>query len=491
MFRLKIVLTFVISVLIVALTGYFANQFLIASAIDEDTEEALRRSASVAEQRRLLEEATMIAKAQFVAGGPDLYDAITADYMPARPESDDEEEEEIEEDVGAITAAERAEHERHLKVYERLLRYKKEFDLYYERGDGKTAREMDVPLQWRKPTQPDLYFAVDARGVGLAALGKDLLKWYGEDVSADYELISEVMVKQEPRTALWRWSFDPTIKPENRPLYLVALAPIKSSRTDDPVGVVVIGSLLNDGNAKMMREYMGGVAGLDLPQAEVDRVMRSVPHLAYYYNDQVIGSTLDTTAQSVVERELLGTQKILDAEGSEKLGELDIDDESYAVRARPFPGRAVGSDRAGFLVLGNETYAKKVLRDPGTYTILVGAIVGFIGMVLLLIFIQTYLKAFEKIESGVQEVIAGNKGYEFNYHGANRIATSLAQQLNLMAAFLQGKPMPDADDPAGGSWGALDPTSGQRSGSSQVQGVSMSDLMGRRPAAEDDPDDNA
>ncbi len=493
MFRLKIIITFIVSVLAATLTGYFAHKLDLSEAMIEDADEALRRSASVAEQRRRLEEATMVSKANFVARGPDLYDAINADYADIAKEQaggGKDGEEEGKKDKDEITLEDRIAHERHLKVYERLLRYKKEFDLYYEQGPGKDLRTTDVPLLWRKPTKPDLYIAVDNRGIGLAALGKDLLKWFGDDVSQSYPLISEVLVKKEVRTALIRWSFDKSVKPENRPLYLVAMAPIRPSVDDDPAGVVVIGSLINDGNAKAIRAHMAGVAGQDVEENAQTKILSSSPHLAYYYGERIIGSTLDTTAQTALQNKLFKEQKLMEQEGVEKSATVEINDKKWLVRARALPGKRNDKVPAGFVALTDTSQVVKPLSDPGTYTLIVGVLIGLIGIVLLLVFIQSFIKPLEQVESGIQEVIAGNKEYEFTYNGSNKIAVGLAQQLNLMSAFLQGKPMPD-DDEASGNWGALDPGSAGKSqgGPSQVQGVSMSDLMGKKPKKDEGDDE--
>lgn len=485
MFRVQVVLTFIVCVVLVAVTGYLSHQSALSEAIAQDTDEALRRAATVAELDRRVQEATLVAKAQFIARGKDLSDAILADYAAPSPEGA---EEGGEEEEAADGDSEEARHERHLKVYERLLRYQKEFELYAQKGPGKGARQIDLPMQWRQPVKPDLFFAVDKKGISLAALGKDLLKWYDTDVSKDYPLVSEVLVKKEVRTAIWRWSFDDSVTGDERPLYLVALAPIRTSRDAEPVGVVVVGSLINDGAAKRAQRALAGVAEQGLDDAERDRVMKSAPALAYYHGERVVGSTLDANRQRVITQNLKQGLNLLGQEGLEKSGELEIDEETYLVRARAMPGKGAAKATSGIVVLANLTQAQKPLRDPGTYTILVAVMVALIGSVLMLLFIQVFLRPFEGIEGGIQEIIAGNKDYSFDYNGKNKMARGLSQQLNLMSAFLQGKPMPDDDE--GGNWGDLNPggggSSGGGGGPSRVQGVSMADLMGKKPGASDD-----
>ena len=488
MIRVQVVLTFLICVVVVAITGYASHQSMLSEALEQDAEESLRRAATIAEQERLIEESSMIAKARFVAGGEDLYEAIKADYSDAAA-SPEEGEEGAEEGEGAGGAGELTEeqrqqisHAQHLKVHERLLRYEKEFELY-AKGPGKDKDQMDLPLRWRRPIKPDLFFAVDAEGRGLAALGKDLFKWYGDDISQDYQLLSEVLVKKDVRTALWRFSFDPSVKEENRPLYLVALAPIRPNRGADPAGVVVIGSLVNDGAAERAQDLIAGIAGQDLEEAEQKRVMASAPALAFYHKGNIVGSTFDSADQKELFTKLIKEGKLLEQDATEKVGEVQIGEDDYIARARTLPGRSDAKVQSGILVLSNVTHATEPLEEPGMYTILVAVMVALLGAVVLLVLIQLYMKPLADIESGVQEIVSGDKDYEFSYRGSNKIAQGLAHQLNLMSAYLQGKPMPD-DDNAGGAWDDMNGGGSQKP--SQVQGVSMDDLMGGGKKSDDD-----
>lgn len=476
MLRLKVVLTFVLSILILAGVSFLSYRGAISDAIQEDTELSLRRAASVAELERKMMEATLVAKASYVGSAPDLYEAVLADYSTRANPEEGGEPLEVEPKV--------ATHERHLKVHERLNRYRIEFEQYYQGGEGKGARQLDTPLQWQQPTQPDLYFAVDRQGVGLAAIGKDLLKWYNSDVSKQQILVSEALTKKQVRTGLIEWSYEAQ---DSKGLYLVAIAPIAINREQELAGAVVVGSLISDGTAKRAREMMAGVYEQGLDEQEAKAVLAKAPEVAYFYNGKIVSSTFDNSRQKEVESKLLGESGLLEG-GDERSATIEIGDDEYLVRVRMMPAVGDGEKKAGIITLSNLSAELEPLSSPGANTWLAAVMILLLGSIALLIFIQLFRRPIEKIESGMQEVVAGNKDYVFEYRGSNKLAQGLAHQLNLMSAYLQGKPMPDDED-GGGNWADMgvgsnaDPAP---SGSARVQGVNMADLMGKKPSNDQD-----
>ncbi len=468
MLRLKVILVFAVSLILLAAVAFFSFNSAISSAIEEDTDDALRRAATVAELERSRARATLVAKANFVGTAPDLYEAIVADYSKkANPEPEGEPIE---------VSPEVARHERHLKVHERLNRYKIEFEQYYKSGPGKDARQLDIPLQWQKPSTPDLFFAVDKEGVGLAAIGKDLLKWYNSDVSKDQLLISEVLTKKQVRTGVIEWSFDGD---EDKGLYLVAIAPITLNREQAPVGAVVVGSRISDGVAQDVKAMMAGTYEQGLEDVEADRVSASAPEIAYFHGATIVGSTFDSDRQKRIASAVFEEQKMLDKEGVEASAKIEIDEDQLLVRLRKIPGLSTKDAPHGIITTANLTAAQKPLKDPGTNVLFATVVILLLGTVAILVFIQLFFRPIEKIESGIQEVAAGNKEHVFEYRGSNKMAQGLAHQLNLMSAFLQGKSLSDED--GGGNWNDMggDPGAGS-GGPAKVQGVNMADLMGKK-----------
>lgn len=470
MFRLQIVLTFVVILAIVVATSYATHRSGLTEAMTQDAEESLRRAATVAELEHVVEVSSLRSKAEFVAHGKDLADAITKIYEPV-----------VEDQAPPVKNTSReALHNRHLKVHERLLRYQKEFELYEQR-EGKTKKNIDLELQWRRPMINDLFFAVDTSGVALAALGKDLFSWNGNDVAKTQPLIQAVLDDGRTRTGIIRWSFEQNVGLNQRALYLVSIAPIRLLQGGDVVGAVVVGNLINDGMAQRHKTLYAGVAEQDLPDAEVTRVLKSAPDIVYFQGSKVLASSFDPGVQKTIGHALFKGAKLLELEGTEKVTTLeDVDGVSYLVRARLLPRQKKSKEPTGFAVLTNVKHALKPLEGPGRLTLIVGMLGGFVAVVLLLVFIQLFLKPLADLEHGMQEVIAGHKDHEFTAPKSNKAAVGLAQQLNLMSAFLQNKRMPDADD-EGGGWGDLSGGAGPPKGGSRVQGVSMQDLMGKRP----------
>ena len=472
MFRVKILATFAVCMLLLMATAYISYQRVVGDAIEANTKESLRGAVALAEQERRMEQDLLLAQAQYVAQGTDLTDAINASYLyppQLTPEQQAQTEPRTElEQKG----------EQHLKVYERLLKYKFVFEQFAQ-GGGKDLRRVDRPPVFTGSPTPDLFFVTDSRGVGLAALGKDLLKWFGEDVSKTLPLINEVLVKQEPRVALVHWSFDPAAKEADKLLYQVAMVPIQTSRQEKPAGVVVLGSILNDGVASKTRQMLAGVYDTGLDTTLSTRLTEQAPHVVYFQGEEIVGSTLDSNTQSQLRDTLLPA--LLGAP-DEMIHDLEIGEERYSARAVKLPRTFEEKVPAAVAVIANISAAQKPLRDPGTNTLLAGVVLLLIGSLLMLLFIEMFVKPIEKIESEIQGVVSGNRDHVFSYEGSNKLARGLAHQLNLMSAFLQGKPMPDEEQGGGGgNWNEMGPEGpGRPAGGGQVQGISMEDLMGKK-----------
>ena len=477
MFRAKIIATFVVCMLLLMATAYLSYQSVVGDAIEANTKDSLRGAIALAEQERRMEQDLLLAQAQYVAQGQDLTDAINASYLYP-PGLTPEQQAETE----ARTELEQK-GEQHLKVYERLLKYKFVFE-EFEKGVGKELRRVDRPAMFTGSSTPDLFFVTDARGVGLAALGKDLLKWFGDDVSKTMPLINEVLVKQEPRLALVNWSFDPTSEDAGKLLYQVAIVPIQASRDAKPSGVVVLGSILNDGVAVRTRQMLAGTYDTSLDKVLGEDLINRAPQVVYFRGDTIIGSTLDSGTQQQFKTTLLPA---LLSSPDEMVHDLEVDGERYSARAARLPRVQDEKVPPAVAVIANVTQAKLPLRDPGTNTILAGVVLLLLGSLAMLLFIQMFVKPIEKIESDIQNVVSGNRDHVFSYEGSNKLARGLAHQLNLMSAFLQGKTMPDDEGGGeGGSWGEMGPGVANRSGApGQVQGISMEDLMGKKSPPSD------
>ena len=468
MLRAQLIATFAILLLAVAGSAVFLHQDQASQLLERDAEATLNRAATIAEHERRLSEYSLLLKAQYVASGSDVTETIQASYEGTEEEPRDPEQQK---------------YEQHVAVHQRLIKYDKEFELY-DQGAGKGVEDIDLPLQWSRPVKTDLFFIVDERGVGLAAFGKgkDLYKWYGVDVSKDYPLISEAMVKNEPRTAFMRYSFEP--KADNKPMYQVAVAPIRVSRLGKPIGAVIMGNLVNDGSAQKVRDLI--TKDKDWKPSSDDPVEASrqmaqrkalAPEVAFFRDGKIVGSTLATKAQAAVASELFENQKILGVEGRDKTITFEFEKDLHMAKARYLLGQQGEEKPTGVILMTNLSAFSKPMTGPMTTTIFIALGALLLGIILIFVFVQLFISPLARLESGVGEVVAGNKDHVFEQKG-HRFAQGFAHQLNLMSAYLQGKPMPDADDVGG--WG--DDLGGSKpAGAPKVGGVSMSDLMGQKP----------
>lgn len=83
---------------------------------------------------------------------------------------------------------------------------------------------------------------------------------------------------------------------------------------------------------------------------------------------------------------------------------------------------------------------------------LFGLATFLIGVILFSVLIRNHMQPFEKIDSGLHEVIGGNFDYQFPFDYSEELPSSMAQSLNLMVAVLLGKPLPEDEDIPVGDW---------------------------------------
>jgi hypothetical protein len=459
MIRFKILITFVLLTLVVGGVGYATHQRAAGAALEADADASLRRSEAIAQLEIRTIEHSMANKASAIAQQPDLIKAVTADYS------------EHEDPVG----------DRYYEVGIAITSRDNELK-DYTAGPGKGVPASDAPL-YNRLGKPDLFFAVDNKGIGLAAVGPDLLRWRGTDVSKAYPIIAEAMTKNDVRTSIMHFSYDAKVEGS---LYILAIAPIRASVADMPSGAVVVGYQISDGLAKRLQRLAAGVPDGADDSADTARLMRSAPQIAVFYDKTFVGSTFDTAKRGSVAQDLLATQDMVAKEGVEKATRTEIDGEPFFARARLLSGHTDDKTPVGVIALTSVEQATAPLANPGSTTLLITLIIALIGAALSYVFLHLYLREFEKLEQTIQEIIAGNKDAVFSAGASNELATGLAQQLNLMSAYLQGKPMPDDDEggpgAAGGTWGGE-----VGGGHKAVQGVNLGALMNKKPSDNNEP----
>jgi hypothetical protein len=173
--------------------------------------------------------------------------------------------------------------------------------------------------------------------------------------------------------------------------------------------------------------------------------------VAYFVGDRVVASTMSRD-EELSAALFQGTSPI--GEGAEPpVFSLKVGEDEYLAAARYFLQNADSkAPRAGFLVLVPVTSRLGVVQQARTAILAGGVLLLLLLLAGVFWIVRLFIKPLEEIDQGIQEVIAGNKDYTFQVSGSSPFSTEMAQSLNLMSAYLQGKRMPDEEEEAG-DWG--------------------------------------
>ncbi|HXU67688.1 MAG TPA: MXAN_5187 C-terminal domain-containing protein [Polyangia bacterium] len=231
------------------------------------------------------------------------------------------------------------------------------------------------------------------------------------------------------------WNFDGH-------LYRVGAAPIRS-RTGAVVGALVIGYNASATDAAEDREKLG-------------------TEVAYFLDGKIHASSFKKEGgESAEEKELASS--LFDgarlAEGA-AAGNLTpptpvrIGSEDYLAASGPLPGNLTKS-RSGYVVLASLTAARVNLGGVEFLIIVLGIIGTVVAMGAAVMTAMRFLSPLDRIETGVAEVINGNREYSFDT--PSKDFEGLANALNVMLARLLGRPDPSDDE-----LGASDDGNGQQ-----------------------------
>jgi hypothetical protein len=518
MFRVNISLTHVLSILILVGTAHLTMRdscLVGGETLDEELREqaetSLRRAAVIAEQAKQLDQSALVEKAKIFAEDPKTYKYMTLEDRPERykflkDKYSDISESDIEKKLGKERKKRKQEDDftlstediRHLAVYERLLVGKYRFQNWNKETQGQ--RNVDRTMLSRQPIRPDMVMALDSNGVGVAALGQDRYSWFGRNVAADHPSVVSTIESATsdpqlnvPRTDVWRWSWGEADDPS---LYQVAIAPIRPSKQDDPAGVIVVGYSIDDGTAEKNQRLFAGlttqkndtVAGSNRPQ--------SAPQVAFFRGPDIHASTFGTEREKGLQTALFDNLGVLKRDTPEKIVEFKIDDNSYIAFVRFFPGQFDVDQPAGFVILTDLSDVTRPIDSILGSIYWAGGLVLVFGLIALLVFYRRFMQPLETIEETVSEILDGNKEASFVLADDHPIFSDLAENLNRMSNFLQGKPMPDEDIEEDWDWGEdlegqheaqTDPDAGE---SPDVHGVDMGGLGGgASQESEDDTED--
>jgi hypothetical protein len=398
MLRIKICAMLTLIVVMVMTAVYM----LLPQSLDDDIRGQARSQLEVAtlsmERYERLNDFGVTAKAERIAAFRGLQSALVAEYNDPY------------------------EYHRHLGVHEKgILRWKFAFENLA--GEKSDARAVDAMIHERPPYKPEMVFVADEKGVGVAALGTNKYDWYKEDVAARHP---EMLAVKDgvAREGVWyfRWSVTDS---DTAAWYHVGIAPVMQG-PEKLIGHVVVGSLIAGGTAQSASANIGGA------------------DVAYFNEGKIFASTLkgdEALSRAIFEA---GKDKLAGG-GTPPPFTITHDGSEYLVAVRYFSS-ASADKKTGFVVLSNMTTKLATVQKVKTSIFVVGPVILIILLGAVLIVIRSFVKAFEDIDQGIQEVIAGNKDYEFQVSGNHAFQSEMAQSLNLMSAFLQGKRMPDEED---------------------------------------------
>lgn len=462
MFKLKFVAGFVVLVVLqVAFIVYVFQGNLIPLTLD-DTDIALERSASLVEKSHRLDEFSLQEKARHVADRKALRRAMVAEY-----EGD-------------------AESERHRAVHRELDTEHIRFTEFWgEESAGE--RNLDLDLLRRRPLDHDMFMALDDTGRLVATLGSGRAHLMGDNFADEFPIVLGAMERDETTVDMWNWSWR---SGADRDLYIVAISPIRDIDDGEPVGVIVLGHRVTDDVASRARALITDGFGEDTVDALPTRKRIQSPDIAFFRGDTTYSSTLRSRQVSQLGEELFDRHSVLEHDQPEQILDVTIDHAKHRSIVRFFPGQFETDNPAGVVLLTSRDAAIAPVESARSQILVVSAGVVALGVTLFFVLFHLFLKPFSRLEEGVQEILSGDKDYVFEPDEKNEVAENLARHLNLLSAFLQGKPMPDEEVSLGG-WDAFDPDGETESSKpSSVAGVPMG-LGSRSADSSDDGDDEA
>ena len=135
---------------------------------------------------------------------------------------------------------------------------------------------------------------------------------------------------------------------------------------------------------------------------------------------------------------------------------VKIGDEDFLAAAGPLPGNLTKS-KSGYVVLASLTAARAGLSGVEFLVIVLGLIGMLVAIGAAVLTAMRFLQPLDRIETGVAEVINGNRDYSFD--SPSKDFEGLANGLNVMLARLLGRPDPSddelgsPDDGSGQAWG--------------------------------------
>lgn len=267
----------------------------------------------------------------------------------------------------------------------------------------------------------DIIAVVGANG-HVVARDLNINAMYDDDLKARYPSVGKALDGVANKDV---WNFDGH-------LYRVGAAPIRS-RAGAIVGALVIGYVASASDAAGDREKLG-------------------TEVAYFLDGKIAASSFSKGGGESVEEQQLAKQLFSDpprlADGAvagnmTKPETVRIGSEEFVAAAGPLPGNLTRS-KSGYVVLASVTAARAGIGSIEFLALVLGLIALLVAVGGVVLTAMRFLQPLDEIESGVTEVINGNRDYSWD--APSKDFEGLANGLNVMLARLLGRPDPSDDE---------------------------------------------
>ncbi len=280
-----------------------------------------------------------------------------------------------------------------------------------------SARNGRLEAEGRKA---DLVAVVGANG-HVVARDLNINAMFDDDLKARYASVGKALDGVANKDV---WNFDGH-------LYRVGAAPIRS-KTGAVVGALVIGYNASATDAEADRDKLG-------------------TEVAYFLDGKIHASSFKKTGGESAEEKALASSlfdgpRLADGAVAGNMTpptEIRIGSEDFIAAAGPLPGNLTKS-KSGFVVLASLTAAHAGMGGVEFLVFVLGIIGLVVAVGAAVLTAMRFLQPLDRIETGVAEVINGNRDYSFD--SPSKDFEGLANGLNVMLARLLGRPDPSDDD---------------------------------------------
>jgi hypothetical protein len=299
--------------------------------------------------------------------------------------------------------------------------------------------------------------------------GNDTDDWWGDEETGHavqnlsvHSVFTNTMNSGAVSDDIIGWQDDPQDTIEEPKMMMVAVSPVISSGSNQELlGAVMLGYSLNDEMANDHHRLLGDI------------------QYAYTLKNNITGNSDRTLFSRILRAEYIGFEPVNDGDVTSETASTFSDlmstpniqgevitaefsgnspggnDHVYLMAKGNFWPHRSSNQRVGFIVAVDMSGHSLFKRYEKTIGLLVlGLIIALLGITFLMFITNQYLKQWTAIDEGLQQVISGNLDYVWRSNTKNTLATEMAHSLNILSAFLQGKPLPDdeQDDDTDTDW---------------------------------------